>query len=277
MTGLIQGGTLTGNMTVAPKVNVQANKNVTPSTSEVIATPDEGYAALAQCTVGAVSLQDKTVTPTSSEQVITADSGQGYLGLGTVTVEAASGGDTLDELLNDGTNPKTVNMTDDNVNHACYGVKAGFNVVLPNTVTTIEADAFKECIALLSISAPGVTEIKSYAFGHCYNLNSTEFPNVEIIRDSAFTGISRGDSDRYLRFPKLRKIEGSAFYSSYKISDIYIGYNGVCVLDETSAFNRSIGGFTVHVPNNQLANYQADATWADAVTNRSLTLVGDYA
>ena len=268
-------GQLVGTLTITTGKKIEANKDVTPTTSQQVITPSEGYDAMAQVTVSAIRLENKSVTPTSEAQTITA--GENYDGLGTVTVQASSNSDTLDALLNDGTNTQTVNMTDDNENHACYGVKGGINVVLPNTVTTIEASAFDGCNFLKSISAPGVTEIKDLAFRACYGLASTEFPNVHTVGDNAFANISNGESDRYLKFPVLSKIKGGAFYGSYKISDIYIGYNGVCVLDSTSAFNRSLGGFTVHVPSDQLASYQADATWADAVANRGLTLVGDYA
>lgn len=241
--GVLSGAsTLEGTITMPQRLTIQANKNITPTDSQQVIGPDDGYDAMAQ-----------------------------------VTVEAASGGaDTLDALMNDGTNVQTVNMTDDNANHACYGVKGGINVVLPNTVTTIEESAFEGCDFLKSISAPGVTEIKARAFRLCYSLPSMEFPKVHTVGDNAFANIGDGTSDRYLRFPVLSKIKSGAFYGSYKINDIYIGYNGVCVLDDTSAFRRSVGGFTVHVPSDQLAGYQADATWADAVANRGLTLVGDY-
>ena len=276
LVGTLSGAsTLEGTLTIPERLTIQANKNITPTDSQQVIGPDTGYDAMAQVTVGAIRLENKTVTPSDAVQTISA--GENYDGLGVVTVEAASGGtDTLDALMNDGTNAQTVNMTDDNANHACYGVKGGINVVLPNTVTTIEASAFDGCNFLKSISAPGVTEIKDLAFRACYSLSSMEFPNVHTVGDNAFANISNGESDRYIRFPVLSKIKGGAFYGSYKISDIYIGYNGVCVLDSTSAFNRSLGGFTVHVPSDQLASYQADATWADAVANRGLTLVGDY-
>lgn len=275
LVGTLSGAsTLAGTLTIPERLKIQANKNITPTTSSQEVGPDTGYDAMAQVTVGAIRLENKTVTPSDAVQTISA--GENYDGLGVVTVEASSNSDTLDALMNDGTNTQTVNMTDDNANHACYGVKGGINVVLPNTVTTIEESAFKGCDFLKSISAPGVTEIKDMAFQSCYSLASMEFPSVHTIGQNAFATISNGASDRYIRFPVLSKIKDGAFYGSYKISDIYIGYNGVCVLDSTSAFNRSIGGFTVHVPSAQLAGYQADTTWADAVANRGLTLVGDY-
>lgn len=49
-----QGNAITGTY-VPPSTNIQANKNVTPSESQQTITPDTGYDALAQVTVGAIS------------------------------------------------------------------------------------------------------------------------------------------------------------------------------------------------------------------------------
>ena len=204
---LVQGATITGAITVSPKVNVEANKNVTPTSEQVIVTPSDGYDAMAQVTVGAVSLQNKTVTPSASQQTVTADSG--YNGLGTVTVEAASGGDTLNTLFNTpaGATPTPFTMSDDNANHTCYGFANGLAVTLGAGVKSFVNQAFKkdkavksiagqdietigsECFSesvVQSVSFPKCTSIGSYAFKHCDSLSSINFPLCQTVGERAF-------------------------------------------------------------------------------------------
>lgn len=64
-------------------------KTITPTSSQQIVLPDDGYDALEQVIIDGYKLQAKSVTPTSSSQTITPDSG--YNGLSQVTVEASSG------------------------------------------------------------------------------------------------------------------------------------------------------------------------------------------
>ncbi len=249
-------------------------KVINPTTqSQTYHASDDDAQGYSQVTVGAMNLQQKTITPTSQQQVVTPDTG--WDGMSQVTVQAAN--DTLDALFNDGINAQNFTMSDNNDAHTCYGVSAGINVALANTVTKIGAGAFSGFSQLKSIDAPGVTEIGNSAFTGCVNLSSTIFPAVQTIKNSAFTNISNGDSNRYLKFPALSHIETSAFFGSYKITDIWIGYAGVCTLDDKSAFNTyGVGRFTVHVPSDQLENYQNSQVWADAVTAGYITLVGDY-
>ena len=62
------------------------------------------------------------------------------------------------------------------------------NTVIPNSVTTIEGDAFYGCSGLTSVTIPNsVTSIGNYAFGFCSGLTSVTIPNsVTSIGDGAF-------------------------------------------------------------------------------------------
>jgi len=52
------------------------------------------------------------------------------------------------------------------------------NMILPNTVTIINSDAFRECTNLSSINIPhNVTSVESYAFFNCTNLTTVTIPN----------------------------------------------------------------------------------------------------
>ena len=93
LVGTLSGAsTLAGTLTIPERLKIQANKNITPTTSSQEVGPDTGYDAMAQVTVGAIRLENKTVTPSDAVQTISA--GENYDGLGVVTVEAASGGDS---------------------------------------------------------------------------------------------------------------------------------------------------------------------------------------
>lgn len=78
--------------TITGKVVQLQTKTITPTSSQQIVNPDDGYDGFSQVTVNAggssINNQNKTVDPTESQQSITADSG--YTGLGTVTVKAIS-------------------------------------------------------------------------------------------------------------------------------------------------------------------------------------------
>lgn len=60
------------------------SKTATPSTSQVVVTPDDGYDGLDKCTVSAIKLQSKSVSPSTSYKEVYPDSS--YDGLSKVTV-----------------------------------------------------------------------------------------------------------------------------------------------------------------------------------------------
>ena len=69
----------------------------------------------------------------------------------------------------------------------------GGNVIVPNGVTKIGGDAFKNCSSLTSVTLPkGVTSIGDSAFYGCGNLMSIDLPeSVTSIADHAFSGCKR--------------------------------------------------------------------------------------
>lgn len=166
-------GQLVGELSVPEKVNVQANKSVSPSTSELEVTPDEGYDAMAQVTVGAIGLENKSVTPKASEQTISA--GENYDGLGTVTVapdnamkasQADSGTDpvTLDFSQSGGTDfggwgqyfRSTSEDTSTSAGASAWGSVRKCKVKLPATCEQIHARAFCGMSGLVELDASAV-------------------------------------------------------------------------------------------------------------------------
>ncbi len=61
-------------------------------------------------------------------------------------------------------------------------------VILPETITTINDNAFKDCNLLSSINIPEITEsIGSYAFANCTSLEQITIPeSVQLMKSYAF-------------------------------------------------------------------------------------------
>ena len=52
------------------------------------------------------------------------------------------------------------------------------NIILPNSLTTIEQNSFKACKSLTSITIPSkVTTIGNNAFQECFNIKHIDFTN----------------------------------------------------------------------------------------------------
>ena len=252
--------TLTGNLTISEKVKIEANKNVSPSNSQQVVIPDENYDALAQVTVGAVSLQNKTVTPSASQQTVTADSG--YNGLGTVTVNAAPAGEeVLDKVMYE-TMPNqdydyNIGAKTGTGSNKLTGFDSGrLNITTPSNITIVGARAFQGCYFIKNFVGTRVSSVQDYAFSGCSNLESVTLP-----RD-----VPDG------------KFYAGAFKSCYKLYDVYLG--GFFQI-YSSSYNQFESSCTIHVPANLLSQYQNDSEWTAFIASQAalgvtITLAGDY-
>ena len=61
-------------------------------------------------------------------------------------------------------------------------------VVLPESVTKLNRNAFNQAASLTSITAPGVEDIGIFAFYYCTSLTDVDMPNVKVVRRSGFEG-----------------------------------------------------------------------------------------
>ncbi len=276
---MLQNETLTGTIFIAGGSEPVLETATVKSTNvEQTITPEEGVDGFSSVTVEALELQNKTITPTTSQQTITADTG--YDALGTVTVDASSGGtDTLDDLFNTYGTPVDFTMTDEG-DHICYGFRTGFNVTLPSTVTAIDGLSFcglgmQTGLAggLKSISGAGVLSVGSSAFSMCGGLQTVDLPAVISLGSSAFSYTTLTS----LRFPNLQSIGSECFAYADQLTNLYIGYDGVCALGFNAFATWGSRKVTVHVPSAHLSNYEADSDWASAVSSGKCELVGDYA
>lgn len=61
-------------------------------------------------------------------------------------------------------------------------------VVLPESVTKLNRNAFNQAASLTNITAPGVEDIGIFAFYYCTSLTNVDMPNVKVVRRSGFEG-----------------------------------------------------------------------------------------
>ena len=102
----------------------------------------------------------------------------------------------------------------------CPSAKTSF--VIPNSVTTIGADAFEGCCRLTSVTIPNsVTTIGSSAFAFCVGLTSIKIPdNVTTIEDRAFWACNRLTT---IKIPKnVTYIGDEAFACCSRLTSITI-------------------------------------------------------
>lgn len=162
-------------------------------------------------------------------------------------------------------------------------------------VTKIRNSALQNFSSLTSVSFPNATSIGVGAFQNCYSLKSVNIPLATSIGDRAFfrnssqlTNIifhnakSIGNEAFYdcrnlksAKFPKVETIYGYAF-SYTNLTNIYLGYEGVVTISNTSVFGNP--NVTAHVkPNFDLTALYAEATnWSSLIASGKVTIVEDY-
>ena len=135
------------------------------------------------------------------------------------------------------------------------------NTVIPNSVTSIGAAAFRGCTGLTSVEIPNsVTTIGESAFSYCDGLTSVEIPNsVTSIGSSAFYGCHSLTS---VEIPNsVTSIGSSAFSYCTGLTEItMLGTNvpslGDVAFDETN-------DCPIYVPYESLNNYKTAENWSE--------------
>ncbi len=152
-------------------------------------------------------LETATVKSTNVEQIIVPQ--EGVDGFDEIVVQAVESEDTLNTLFNTpaGQTPTPFTMSDDNVNHTCYGflnrlavtlgagVKAFANNAFQNDkavksvigqdIETIGNDCFNSSV-VQSVNFPKCTTIGNSAFSYCNYLSSINFPLCQTVGENAF-------------------------------------------------------------------------------------------
>ena len=153
------------------------------------------------------------------------------------------------------------------------------DIVIPNGVTTIYDNAFKNCFSLTSVVIPdSVTSIGSAAFWNCSSLTSVVIPDsVTSIGNDAFCGCNRltsvviGDS--------VTTIGYSAFQNCYSLTSVVIGDSVTSIGDD--AF-RGCSNLTSVVIGDSVTSIGNDAfrgcsNLTSVVIGDSVTSIGDDA
>ena len=140
--------------------------------------------------------------------------------------------------------PNSVTSIGEDAFRDCSGLTS---IVIPNSVTSIGSYAFIDCSALTSVEIPNsVTSIGSYAFSYCSGLTSIVIPNsVTSIGSYAFIDCSALTS---VVIPNsVTSIESSAFYGCSGITSIEIP-NSVTSIGYDAFYNCS-GLTSIEIPN----------------------------
>ena len=133
--------------------------------------------------------------------------------------------------------------------------------IIPDSVTSIGAQAFYYCNSLTSVTIPdGVTEIGDWAFYGCTSLTSVTIPNsVTSIGDRAF---SECDSLTSITIPdSVTSIEAYAFYDCTALKDIYCKPTTPPVGD-LNMFGYNASGRKIYVPRASVDAYKSASYWS---------------
>lgn len=176
--------------------------------------------------------------------------------------------------------PNSVVTIGDYAFHECTGLTS---IDIPNSVTSIGYQAFSGCTGLTSIDLPNsVTSIGTLAFGDCTGLTSIVIPNSVTSIGNAFSGctsltsleISNSVTEivnetfqgcyrlRSVILPNSVKWLGDhSFGECRDLTDIYWHAEQLPDLSLTAFENSFSQLITLHVPENLVDSYKANAPW----------------
>ena len=133
-------------------------------------------------------------------------------------------------------------------------------VVIPNSVTSIESSAFSECSGLTSIEIPNsVTSIGDWAFGDCIGLTSITIPNsVTSIGRYAFYDCSGLTS---IEIPSNVKEIGAGAFDCQNISKVTCFSKRPPVIAENTFADDVYKNATLYIPEGSENTYYATTGW----------------
>jgi len=180
------GGTIRTINTV-DEVHLQANKNITPSSTSQVVTPDTGYDGFAQVTIGAsdgLNLYNDLASNKSLSGVITITGTKLKSFIcnqqANITEVYAPNATTIDSVYYNG----------GNLFSSCFLKCSKLTKAYLPVLTVLGEGMFRDCGLLEDLYIPNVTTI-SYAniFLNCSKLSSLVFPNL--INQTLTTGVFR--------------------------------------------------------------------------------------
>lgn len=90
------------------------------------------------------------------------------------------------------------------------------NIILPDTCTTINPSAFKDCVSLKSVTGKGIVDVYSYAFENS-PVETINFPNLKTIGSYAFNGCSELNS---ITLSNVESINSYAFAGTTSLGSV---------------------------------------------------------
>ena len=276
----VQEINLTGTITVSqkePKL-MEVTVRSKPGQDQTI-TPESGVDGFSSVKVRRTPLTTLNVTPSASKQTFNADDYDAQ-GFSQVICKSCyplnTSGNTLNGVTIPDCNivcPASITAVSNNAFNANSILKSfsGSNVV------TVGNSAFQNS-SIQSVLLPSATTIGDYAFAYCRKLTSVTVPLAITIGEEAFSGCNLLTS---INFPSATSL-GNHCVQGERLTDLYLGYDGVVTLNGHCFEDDSGNSFRVHVPAGQVTNYENNQSWQNYKNYLTeeygvgLTFVGDY-
>lgn len=168
------------------------------------------------------------------------------------------------------------------------------NLIIPDNVSSVSAEAFAYCNSLTSVTVPeNVIELRIRAFDNCNNLAHVTINSNSVMSSGGIKGIFGANVSEYIIGNSVTTIGNSAFYDCTGMTSVTIG-NSVSNI-ANSAFANCSGLSEVHISDlatwcnitfeNLLANplytahnlYLNDDIVSDLIIPENVTSIGNYA
>ncbi len=148
---------------------------------------------------------------------------------------------------------KFVTITGGNILRGAFMNCSGLtNITLPQSITSIESDAFYMCTSLKAVNIgdnSNITRIATYAFYYCTSLETiTISASVTSVGDSAFYGCSSLKSVTFGDNSKLKNIYGYAFSSCTNLKIVSFGKNSMLEYIRERAFSNCTSLESIIIP-----------------------------
>lgn len=123
-----------------------------------------------------------------------------------------------------------------------------------------------------TLTLPNLTSFVSYSIHYLHNLKVIDFP--KITRFSTL-GLSSCESLETIYLASCRKLSTNSFGYASKITDIYLGYDGLVTLEGITGFDR-LTGTKIHVKNSYASQYPDATNWSGLVVEGNVVIIGHF-
>lgn len=182
------------------------------------------------------------------------------------------GGGGIDTMIDRSITEVTSNVTSVGAN-AFRDCEKLTSAVFP-LATYVDGNAFLNCTALKNISFPLLETVDASAFNGCEALEEAVFPSVAEVYSSAFMNC---DALETVDFHSITSIGGFAFRYGYSLRTVVIRSTSMCSLAATTVFSGcyhilgtvnatynpdGLADGYFYVPSSLVDTYKADSVWS---------------